>query len=115
VSRRMGRPVEIDVALLERMWREGETAETIAAELGCAVCQVFYWRRKLGLPRHEKQSPVIARERRHAERPLPFRVSACSRCGFRMGPEGHPKCSGPHFSDRTAIPRLGAYPSREVA
>jgi hypothetical protein len=106
----MGRPVEIDVALLERMWREGETAQAIAAELGCAVCQVFYWRRKLNLPNHPHRGRIPGtRIRRATATPMPA-VAVCRKCGFRMGKEGHPRCG--ISRDSQAVPSFPLYPQK---
>jgi hypothetical protein len=85
---RAGRRPEIDVPRLERLWRQGRTAADIAKALRCCQAQVFYWRAKLGLPRHPngphtpKPCPEVAR----------LFVATCPRCGTRMGPAGHPGC-----------------------
>jgi hypothetical protein len=85
---RPGRKPEVNVTRLERLWRQGRTAKEIARTLRCSPCQVFYWRAKLGLPRHPNGP--------HTPKPYPkvtpLFVASCPTCGTRMGPAGHPRC-----------------------
>ena len=90
-----GRPPEVNVGRLERLWRHGLTARAIARELGCCPAQVFYWRNKLGLPRHRN---TAASEPDRVIRPVSVFTATCPACGARMGPAGHPDCNPEHVA-----------------
>jgi hypothetical protein len=85
-ARNPGRPPEIDVPLLERLWQRGERIDVIARRVACSRAQVFYWRAKLNLPRrvgrgqfaHGTQEPPHGTVQRYKYRRDPCRCEPCS-------------------------------------